>query len=214
MNVRKIDCRGVSPVIAVILMVAITVILAAVVGSFVLDIGSSLSEGPPAATFEADQQEYDDVKDRVGPLETNGGALIGVRLLYAGGEAINAENINVTLNGEVALATDQADELDTNVHPNALRPFGGSGEIAVSTSFVVLGGASESDITGSPVDWNTDEAPDPNIMEVRLDSGDDLEESKSGGNGKLNKLSRGDTIRIVYESSQGTSSVLFTYEVK
>ncbi|WP_114575971.1 type IV pilin [Saliphagus sp. LR7] len=38
------DERGVSPVIGVILMVAITVILAAVIAMFVLDLGGSVSE--------------------------------------------------------------------------------------------------------------------------------------------------------------------------
>ncbi|MBP1987208.1 type IV pilin [Halolamina salifodinae] len=38
--------RGVSPVIGVILMVAITVILAAVIGTFVLGLGDSLNQAP------------------------------------------------------------------------------------------------------------------------------------------------------------------------
>ncbi|USZ71987.1 type IV pilin [Natronosalvus halobius] len=38
--------RAVSPVIGVILMVAITVILAAVIAAFVLDLGASTGEGP------------------------------------------------------------------------------------------------------------------------------------------------------------------------
>jgi len=42
------DNRGVSPVIGVILMVAITVILAAVIGTFVLGLGDSLGENPTA----------------------------------------------------------------------------------------------------------------------------------------------------------------------
>ncbi|MCU4750975.1 type IV pilin N-terminal domain-containing protein [Halobacteria archaeon AArc-curdl1] len=40
--------RAVSPVIGVILMVAITVILAAVIAAFVLDLGSSTSSSPQA----------------------------------------------------------------------------------------------------------------------------------------------------------------------
>jgi len=40
--------RGVSPVIGVILMVAITVILAAVIGTFVLGLGDSLNQAPQA----------------------------------------------------------------------------------------------------------------------------------------------------------------------
>ncbi|WP_306055579.1 type IV pilin N-terminal domain-containing protein [Natronococcus wangiae] len=38
--------RAVSPVIGVILMVAITVILAAVIAAFVLDMGDSMGDGP------------------------------------------------------------------------------------------------------------------------------------------------------------------------
>lgn len=43
--------RGVSPVIGIILMVAITVILAALVGAFVLDIGQQAENDSPQASF-------------------------------------------------------------------------------------------------------------------------------------------------------------------
>ncbi|WP_181692455.1 type IV pilin [Natronomonas sp. LN261] len=43
------DERGVSPVIGVILMVAITVILAAVIGTFVLGLGDQTSSAPQAS---------------------------------------------------------------------------------------------------------------------------------------------------------------------
>lgn len=52
--------RGVSPVIGVILMVAITVILAAVIGAFVLGLGDDLgsSSGPQAQlSFDGDADE-------------------------------------------------------------------------------------------------------------------------------------------------------------
>lgn len=48
------DERAVSPVIGVILMVAITVILAAVIGTFVLDLGQSAGESTPQASFGFD----------------------------------------------------------------------------------------------------------------------------------------------------------------
>ena len=50
------DSRAVLPVIGVILMVAITVILAAVIGTFVLGLGDSV-ESAPQASFNFD---YDD----------------------------------------------------------------------------------------------------------------------------------------------------------
>jgi len=47
--------RAVSPVIGVILMVAITVILAAVIGTFVLGLGESVEQNPTAGvTVEGD----------------------------------------------------------------------------------------------------------------------------------------------------------------
>jgi len=47
-NSVSADNRGVSPVIGVILMVAITVILAAVIGGFVLGLGGDLQSAPQA----------------------------------------------------------------------------------------------------------------------------------------------------------------------
>lgn len=47
-NVFQDDNRGVSPVIGVILMVAITVILAAVIGTFVLGLGENVEQNPTA----------------------------------------------------------------------------------------------------------------------------------------------------------------------
>ncbi|MDS0299442.1 type IV pilin N-terminal domain-containing protein [Halogeometricum sp. S1BR25-6] len=48
------DDSAVSPVIGVILMVAITVILAAVIGTFVLNLGGSVSQTTPQASFGFD----------------------------------------------------------------------------------------------------------------------------------------------------------------
>jgi len=49
--------RAVSPVIGVILMVAITVILAAVIGTFVLGLGDQLQTTAPQASFGFDSAE-------------------------------------------------------------------------------------------------------------------------------------------------------------
>jgi len=49
---------AVSPVVGVILMVAVTVILAAVIASFVLDLGSNVQQNPSAGvTFDYDGSE-------------------------------------------------------------------------------------------------------------------------------------------------------------
>ena len=59
MELTKDKVHGaVSPVVGVILMVAVTVILAAVIGTFVLDLGNNVQENPQAGvTFEEDGSE-------------------------------------------------------------------------------------------------------------------------------------------------------------
>ncbi|AXG07887.1 type IV pilin [Haloplanus rubicundus] len=71
--------RAVSPVIGVILMVAITVILAAVIGTFVLGLGDQVSESAPQASFSFD---------------FNGSN--GVNITHEGGETLEESNINVS----------------------------------------------------------------------------------------------------------------------
>jgi flagellin-like protein len=62
LNKLLTEDRAVSPVIGVILMVAITVILAAVIGTFVLGLGDQVSENAPQASFSFD---FDTANDNV-----------------------------------------------------------------------------------------------------------------------------------------------------
>ncbi|SDY40349.1 type IV pilin [Halopenitus persicus] len=72
--------RAVSPVIGVILMVAITVILAAVIGTFVLGMGDDLQNNQPTASFNMD---FD--------------ASNGVTISHAGGDTIDGTSDTVTI---------------------------------------------------------------------------------------------------------------------
>lgn len=69
------DDRAVSPVIGVILMVAITVILAAVIGTFVLGLGDSLSQTTPQATYDWSQSQVSgaDAGNYTATIEHTGG---------------------------------------------------------------------------------------------------------------------------------------------
>jgi flagellin-like protein len=75
------DDRAVSPVIGVILMVAITVILAAVIGVYVLSLGSEFQQASPTASFTfdfAENAEFDVTATHNGGAtftETNTGEL-------------------------------------------------------------------------------------------------------------------------------------------
>jgi flagellin-like protein len=80
------DDRGVSPVIGVILMVAITVILAAVIASFVLGFGDSVSQNVQAGASITVDQSSDNVTvtwvssgnaDSLNVTSSNGGASPG-----------------------------------------------------------------------------------------------------------------------------------------
>lgn len=74
------DRKAVSPVIGVILMVAITVILAAVIGAFVLGFTDQLQNPTPQASFDFDttsEKQY-------------------VEITHVSGDVIDATNVNVS----------------------------------------------------------------------------------------------------------------------
>jgi len=91
------DDRGVSPVIGVILMVAITVILAAVIGTFVLGLGSNVGNNAPSATFN---YEYENVSSGTGTQYVN--------ITDQGGDSLDAGKINVSI-GDDSLQTNTED---------------------------------------------------------------------------------------------------------
>jgi flagellin-like protein len=92
MNIRNLigDDDAVSPVIGVILMVAITVILAAVIGTFVLGLGDQVSNTSPTASFTFDLNEG---------ATSQGDALT---VTHDGGDQITASQINASVNGAEA----------------------------------------------------------------------------------------------------------------
>lgn len=70
------DDRAVSPVIGVVLMVAVVVILAAVIGAFVLGLGGDQSSAPQAS-FSMDNGD----------------------VIYEGGDDLNGDNLEITVAG-------------------------------------------------------------------------------------------------------------------
>ena len=93
MDMKKLfaDDSAVSPVIGVILMVAITVILAAVIGSFVLNLGGSLQQSAPQASFGFDYNTS---------ASTN-----TVDVTHQSGDTIDVERLNVTASGGTELSS-------------------------------------------------------------------------------------------------------------
>jgi flagellin-like protein len=102
---------GVSPVVGVILMVAVTVILAAVIGSFVLDLGSNVQANPQAGvTFSQTA-----VDSAPGDDSTADG-VVNVQII----SLENADDVTVVGNGSITgsdSAVDVGDSLEvTNLN--------------------------------------------------------------------------------------------------
>ncbi|PSP32466.1 type IV pilin [Halobacteriales archaeon QH_10_67_22] len=79
------DDDAVSPVIGVILMVAITVILAAVIATFVLGLGDQVSNTAPQASFSFDWNGPADGDDTLN-VTHDGGDTVTAQNLYLRGE--------------------------------------------------------------------------------------------------------------------------------
>jgi len=96
------DERAVSPVIGVILMVAITVILAAVIAAFVLDIGPGEQDPSAAIDFE---QDGEDLELELQSLDGSADAVVVVddddqTILAYGTDSDDSENMALTVSGE------------------------------------------------------------------------------------------------------------------
>lgn len=105
------DEDAVSPVIAVILMVAVTVVLSAAVGAFVLDIGNSATETRPQAKFAFESNVSSGSPDSLNLTHEGGDVLEtdDLRLLVDGTEAWNDGSAE---NGYTIVQSDWAGEVN------------------------------------------------------------------------------------------------------
>ena len=96
MKIERIyeDHRGVTPVIGTILVVAIVVILAAVVGTYALDLSQEVNEAPAKAVLDLDFKEA----ERTDPDGGYDRFLWQIKLTHTGGEDVDGEDIMVYVN--------------------------------------------------------------------------------------------------------------------
>ena len=80
--------RAVSPVIGVILMVAITVILSAVIGTFVLGIGDQLGDSAPQASFSTES------------VTATADDSLSFEIQKTGGQDINPSDLTLVIDGK------------------------------------------------------------------------------------------------------------------
>ena len=112
MNIKQLftDDSAVSPVIGVILMVAITVILAAVIGSFVLNLGGSLQQSAPQASFGFDY-----------------GNDTSVNITHETGDSIEAAQLNTTGHASSPEEWDGKDGVGSTVSAGTTATFTNDG---------------------------------------------------------------------------------------
>ena len=113
MNFKQLfkDDDAVSPVIGVILMVAITVILAAVIGTFVLGLGDQVQNNAPQAQFSF---EYIDADDELDMTMESGQSIDQARLSVSSDKAFCARPGNSS--GCTNSVTEK--DLDTDANTN------------------------------------------------------------------------------------------------
>jgi len=117
------DNRAVSPVIGVILMVAITVILAAVIGTFVLGLGDQVQSTSPQASFGFDQS-----------TETiDGGEFTAVTVTHESGDSIDSADLSLSVNGETAYGVGSSDSV-VSLYDSGKISAGSSATIVASTN--------------------------------------------------------------------------------
>ncbi len=115
-TIRSGEDRAVSPVIGVILMVAITVILAAVIGTFVLGLGDDIGGDDAQASLNFNQDDetvtvthqggdnLTGIAEAVGEPVEDGSE--GLEDLQGGG---TSDSFNVTESGTVSIVKDDSD---------------------------------------------------------------------------------------------------------
>ncbi|MFC7175840.1 type IV pilin N-terminal domain-containing protein [Halosegnis marinus] len=113
MNIKNLfdDEDAVSPVIGVILMVAITVILAAVIGTFVLGLGDQVQSSAPNANF---QFQYPSADYESSSLEAGD----VIEITHNGGQDVSASNLDVQV-GSAIVIDSPGDDTSSGYIPNA-----------------------------------------------------------------------------------------------
>ncbi|GAA0526968.1 type IV pilin [Halorubrum aquaticum] len=113
-NLFNTDDRAVSPVIGVILMVAITVILAAVIGTFVLGLGDSLGDSQPSTQLDVS-------------LSSDGAGNGTITIEHVGGDTVPSGDVRVVID-DVDSSNQASGMLDTSISVGDTvdADFGGS----------------------------------------------------------------------------------------
>jgi len=199
------DNRAVSPVIGVILMVAITVILAAVIGTFVLGLGDQVQQQTPQAQFGFDQSTVE-----IGVYNYTAGGpetleVTAVTITHETGDSISSDNIQVTVDGETAYTS--AGESDVTDVDGVGDTF--TSELSAGSSVTIIAHSNDEQI-------ETGTASGDSIYGIDSDGVLDIDRDGGGGTDVTDVgLSEGETVRVIYSNPDSDkSSTLAKKEVQ
>ncbi len=190
------DERAVSPVIGVILMVAITVILAAVIGTFVLGLGDQLQTSSPQASFGFDSGTTDIQVWDVGPSTPTEDTITvdSVTITHESGDTIDANNLKVKVDGKTAYSVEELDS--TAEGEEVAGTF--SDEVSAGSTTTIVASANNPDITTGESRYLIE---GDDLLDIdAADDGSDDDDSQDVG------LKSGETIRVVYDNPDSDSS--------
>ncbi|MFC5972061.1 type IV pilin [Halomarina salina] len=186
----KTEDRAVSPVIGVILMVAITVILAAVIASMTLGLGNSVGSTAPSVQMDANVDAGDGVYDDDDSDGTDDQSAT-ITLEHKGGESLDSDRTEVVVeaNGERWVLTGD-----------------GSSQLSVGDSSTLMM-VSKLDTVPTPSEYSTELSPggswlgsaSASVDANPIDSPSDVPEIASGDTVLIKVIDTGSD-QIVYET--------------
>jgi len=199
------DERAVSPVIGVILMVAITVILAAVIGTFVLGLGDQIQTTTPSASFGFDQGTTDvTVRNTSGTNTEETLTVTSVTITHESGDTIDSSNLNIIVTGATAYTS--AGDLDNDGAGEVGETY--TGEVSAGSSITIVAAADNDAITTGSSGSHYLVDGTNTILDIDADKDDTADNSDVG-------LASGDTVRVVYDSPDSdNTATLATFEVQ
>lgn len=178
-------------------MVAITVILAAVIGTFVLGLSDQVGDTPPRASFDISQEQTTYTGPDGGDTGTDPdtSTITEVTITHESGDTIAMSNIQMKVDGQTAYGLDNNGDASD---PTSKALWDGSGDVGAGQSVTVS--FYDNDPTNSP-DYSAGQALDV--------SGSPWSDTYAS------ELQSGDTVQVIYQSPDSKSSTtLKKYEVE
>jgi len=202
------DEKAVSPVIGVILMVAITVILAAVIGTFVLGLGDQLQTTTPSASFGFDQGTSEVTANKIGGGEVDI-TTTSVTITHESGSTIDANNLKVSVDGKTAYSALEDPDGDS------IDEVGGTftGDVSAGSSVTIVASANDDSISPGDASANSEYVvgDTDSVLDMQADG------SAASASEDVNDvaLSAGETVRVIYDSPDSDStSTLAKFEIQ